>query len=785
MSKSTLSESTLTAACAYKNPHGQASCNTPFASSPHQHSADACACQQQNTKQHNHVCCCGHTAPLGAQADSPLAKPSAQCVLYRIVNMDCPMEETLIRKKLEPMAGITKLEFNLMQRVLTVHHSLPNTKGIAAALHAIDMDGEEMHTAKAAAAPLPAQGNAWRSLGLALILAAASEVLELLHEWQVAPFGGADSSAFMAWLPLLFALAAIACAGLTTYKKGWISLRTGNLNINALMSIAVTGAVLIGQYPEAAMVMVLFNVAEAIEGKCLDHARNAIQKLLSLTPEQATVLMLDGAWQVLPCKDIALGSHVRVRPGERVALDGLVVQGQPAINQAPITGESLPIEKHVGDVVYAGSINESSSFEFTVTARAEDTTLARIIHAVEEAQRSRAPIQRIIDNFALYYTPAVCLLALALAIFPPLFMGSAWTESIYMALVTLVIGCPCALVISTPVTIISGIAAATKQGIMIKGGAFLEQGRLLNWVALDKTGTLTHGKPVLTQSQPWGTMDATATLHYASSLAALSDHPVSLALAKAGAEQGLSPLDVSDFSALAGLGVQGRLQGSLWRLGNKRLLPADMHDKIVLQHIEAWEKQGNSVVVLLQEETVQAVFAVADTVKESSIAAIQELHQLGVQSMMLTGDNEYSAQTIAAQVGVDAFQANLLPAAKLEAVSRLMQQGTVGMAGDGINDAPALAKADIGFAMAAAGTDTAIETADIALMDDDLRKIPRFIRLSRATHAIIVQNIVVALGIKALFFTLTVLGYGTMWMAVFADVGTSLLVVGNGLRAMR
>jgi Zn2+/Cd2+-exporting ATPase len=784
MSKSTLSESMLTAACACKNPHGQASCDTPFAPNPHQHSAAACACQQQHTKQHNHACC-GHTAALGAQADSPLAKPSAQCVLYRIVNMDCPMEEALIRKKLEPMAGITKLEFNLMQRVLTVHHSLPNTKGIAAALHAIDMDGEEMHTAKAAAAPLPAQGTVWRSLGFALILAAASEVLELLHEWQVAPFAGAGSNAFMAWLPLLFALAAIACAGLTTYKKGWISLRTGNLNINALMSIAVTGAVLIGQYPEAAMVMVLFNVAEAIEGKCLDHARNAIQKLLSLTPEQATVLMPNGAWQVLPCKDIALGSRVRVRPGERVALDGLVVQGQPAINQAPITGESLPIEKHLGDVVYAGSINESSSFEFTVTARAEDTTLARIIHAVEEAQRSRAPIQRIIDNFARYYTPAVCLLALALAIFPPLFMGSAWTDSIYMALVTLVIGCPCALVISTPVTIISGIAAATKQGIMIKGGAFLEQGRLLNWVALDKTGTLTHGKPVLTQSQPWGTMDATSTLHYASSLAALSDHPVSLALAKAGAEQGLSPLDVSDFSALAGLGVQGRLQGSLWRLGNKRLLPADMHDKTVLQHIEAWEKQGNSVVVLLQEETVQAVFAVADTVKESSIAAIQELHQLGVQSMMLTGDNEYSAQTIAAQVGVDAFQANLLPSAKLEAVSRLMQQGTVGMAGDGINDAPALAKANIGFAMAAAGTDTAIETADIALMDDDLRKIPRFIRLSRATHAIIVQNIVVALGIKALFFTLTVLGYGTMWMAVFADVGTSLLVVGNGLRAMR
>ena len=738
-------------------------------------------------------CACGHgacqnmAAPRATSALPTAACVAAsRCVQYRIMNMDCPMEEALIRKKLEPMQGITGLEFNLMQRVLTVYHTLPTPESIAAALHSIDMDGTALHSPEQAAAPLTTSGIAWRSLGFALAFAAASEAAELLHEWQIAPFGGAEASAVMAWLPLLFALAALACAGLSTYKKGWIALRNGDLNINGLMSIAVTGAVLIGQYPEAAMVMVLFNLAEAIEAKSLDHARNAIKQLLSLTPEQATVRMPDGSWQVQPCKTIAVGSRIRVRPGEKVALDGVVALGQPAINQAPITGESLPVEKQVGDMVYAGSINEASAFEFTVSAKAEASTLARIIHAVEEAQSSRAPIQRVVDSFARYYTPAVCLVALGLAIVPPLFMGSAWADSIYMALVTLVIGCPCALVISTPVTIISGIAAATKQGIMIKGGAFLEQGRTLNWVALDKTGTITHGKPVLTHSQAWGTQEASSLLRAASSLASLSDHPVSLALAKAGTEQGIQPLPVSNFSALAGMGVQGTIEGTLWQLGNKRLLPpAAQQDHALLERITTWEKQGNSVVVLLQEASVRGIFAVADTIKASSIAAIQELRQLHVQTLMLTGDNDYSAQAIAAQAGVDAFQANLLPEDKLNAVRTLMQHNVVGMAGDGINDAPALAQANIGFAMAAAGTDTAIETADVALMDDDLRKIPRFIRLSRATHTILIQNITVALGLKILFFALTVLGYGTMWMAVFADVGTGLLVVANGLRAMR
>ena len=589
------------------------------------------------------------------------------------------------------------------------------------------------------------------------------------------------------WLAALLAVTAVLACGITTYKKGWVAIRNGNLNINALMSIAVTGALVLGQWPEAAMVMVLFTVAELIEAKSLDRARNAIQGLMQLAPERATVLQDDGNWQEVEAKSVALRARVRIKPGERIALDGTIVSGRSAINQAPITGESLPVDKTEGDAVFAGTINESGSFEYVVTAAADDSTLARIIHAVEEAQGAKAPTQRFVDQFARVYTPVVFAIALAVAILPPLLMGGAWFDWVYKALVLLVIACPCALVISTPVTIVSGLAAAARQGILIKGGAYLEEGRKLAWLALDKTGTITHGKPVQTDFAALNGHGEADVRSLAASLASRSDHPVSRALATAAQQDGIALQNVDAFEALPGRGSKGLIGGKVYLLGNHRLIHEQGRCSEALEaRLTSLEEQGKTVILLTDEESVHGMFAVADTVKDSSRQAIAELHALGIKTVMLTGDNAHTARAIAAQVGIDEAQGDMLPEDKLKAIEgKIEQGGSVGMVGDGINDAPALARADIGFAMGAAGTGTAIETADVALMDDDLRKLPRFVRLSRRTHALLVQNIVLALGIKAVFLVLTLTGLGTMWMAVFADVGASLLVVGNGLRLLR
>ncbi len=705
------------------------------------------------------------------------------------------MEEALIRKKLAGISGITGLHFNLMQRVLTVDHELPSTQPIEDALRAVDMTPEPLNGNRSTPNAIPEPKIPWKKLAVAGIFAALSEALELIHEWGARPFG-LDLSSWrvggfegLEVLVFLFAVIAIALGGLTTYRKGWLAVSNFNLNINALMSVAVTGAVLIGQFPEAAMVMVLFNLSEAIEAKALDRARNAIKKLLNLTPDTATVLQPDGSWKERDIREVAVGSRIRVRPGEKIALDGRVLSGESTVNQAPITGESMPVEKKAGSTVYAGTINEAGSLEYEVTAVATNSTLARIIHAVEEAQGSRAPIQRFVDVFAQYYTPAVFLVSLLTALVPPLCMGGEWLSCIYTALVILVIGCPCALVISTPVSIVGGMAAATRSGILIKGGMFLEQGRKLNCLALDKTGTITHGKARQTDCLlvTGAAVDEARFVALASSLAARSDHPVSVAIAAAAAEAGVSLEDVDGFTAVPGQGVRGRIGSETWHLGNHRMVEVLHKCSPELETlIFGLEQQGKSVVALIGESGVQGLLAVADTVKDSSIEAIGTLKKLGVRTVMLTGDNEHTAKVIAKQVGVDEFRGNLLPEDKLAFIEELELSGArVGMVGDGINDAPALAKAHVGFAMAGGGTDTAIETADVALMDDDLRKIPRFIRLSRSTHAILVQNITLALVVKALFFTLTFTGHATMWMAVFADVGTALLVVANGLRAMK
>nr|WKF57882.1 Cadmium-transporting ATPase [Paraburkholderia busanensis] len=745
----------------------------------HDHDGDHAGHDRHHGHSHAHAeaGCCGSPAPL----TTPLRLPQSEAVgsdmrtAIRILQMDCPTEEALIRKKFSRMPYVRSLDFNLMQRVLTVVHAPDALESILAALRSLDFTPEVADAtaggSAAAAAATPAKP--WWPLALAGVAAIASEAAS----WLGAPV----------WVPAGLALLAIVSCGLTTYRKGWLAIRNGNLNINALMSIAVTGALLLRQWPEAAMVMVLFTIAELIEAKSLDRARNAIQGLMQLTPEQASVQQPDGSWRSTDLNAVAIGALVRVKPGERIALDGEIVAGRSSVDQAPITGESLPVDKTVGDAVFAGTINQAGSLDYRVTAVAGNTTLARIIHAVEEAQGTKAPTQRFVDQFARVYTPIVFAVALAVAVVPPLLLGGAWQEWIYKALVMLVIACPCALVISTPVTIVSGLAAAARKGILIKGGAYLEQGRTLRRLALDKTGTLTHGKPVQTDLAMLADVDSARCRSLAASLAGRSDHPVSMAIAAAAKGDGIASVTVDGFEALAGRGVRGDIDGLSYWLGNHRLIEELGRCSPSLEaRLDALERQGKTVVMLAGADRVLALFAVADTVKETSRAAVAELQRLGIATTMLTGDNPHTAAAIAQQVGIDEARGDQLPEDKLNAITQWSQQGaTVGMVGDGINDAPALARADIGFAMGAMGTDTAIETADVALMDDDLRKIPSFIRLSKATHAVLVQNIALALGIKSVFLVLTVMGLGTMWMAVFADVGASLLVVANGLRLLR
>ncbi|WP_103035433.1 heavy metal translocating P-type ATPase [Castellaniella caeni] len=743
-------------------------------------------------------CASGHADMAASMAALAAAAPEGDYVRtqLRILQMDCPTEEALIRQSLGKLAPVRRLEFNLMQRVLTVVHAPGALDTILQAIRELGFTPEQA-AGGATAAVEPAKP--WWPLAAAGIAALGAEAAH----WFNAP------AALAAALSIL---AVLGC-GLGTYRKGWTAIRHGQLNINALMSIAVTGALLLGQWAEAAMVMVLYELAERIEARSLDRARNAVQGLLKLTPEQATVRQADGRWVDVAANAIALGARVRVRPGERIALDGRVESGRSSIDQSPITGESLPVDKTPGDPVYAGTINGTGTLEYEVTSTAGDSTLARIIRAIESAQSARAPTQRFVDRFARVYTPIVVLLAFAIAVIPPLAGLGGWHEWVYKALVLLVIACPCALVISTPVSIVSGLAAAARNGVLVKGGAHLEQGRLLRWIALDKTGTVTHGRPELTDQQVLGAHEAAYCNALAASLASHSDHPVSQAIARglgaagyadghddaSGAQaaqtaaeddgpSGMVPPPVRDFQALPGRGTQGRIDDTAYRLGNHRLIHESGLCSAALEtRLERLEKSGKTVVLLANDHQVLALYAVADTVKPESRAAIHALHAQGVQTAMLSGDNPHTASAIAAQVGIDRAEGNLLPEDKLQIVGQLADagQGGVGMVGDGINDAPALARADIGFAMGAMGTDAAIETADVALMDDDLRKIPWFIGLSRATHRILVQNIALALLIKAIFLVLTVVGLGTMWMAVFADVGASLLVVGNGLRLLR
>ncbi len=614
----------------------------------------------------------------------------------------------------------------------------------------------------------------WGRIGAALVAATAAELAHLLGPdtpvWHGAGMG--------------LAAAAILLAGLGVYKSGMRSLLRGQLGISALMAVAVTGAFAIGQWPEAAMVMALYALAERIEEGAAGRARNAIGSLLALSPEQADVQQPDGQWRSMHAAQVALGATVRVRPGGRVPLDGTVTTGRGAVDESSVTGESLAVDKAPGDRLYAGTLNAQAELLMQVTSAAGNTTLDRIIRSVEAAQASRAPTQRFVDRFAAIYTPAVFVLAVVVAVGAPLLLGWGWLDAIYRALVLLVIACPCALVLSTPVTVVSGLAAAARRGILVKGGAWLEQARGIRAVAFDKTGTITAGRPVLVGQQQFGNDAATDV---ARALAGRSDHPVSKAIVAGLGDAQASQPEVEDFTALAGRGVQGRIAGSTWQLGNRRWMQErNLWTDAVETAAAAHEAQGRSVTLLADADAVRALFAVADTLRPQALQAVADLKALGIVPVMLTGDHAAAAQAAAKEAGIGEVQAGLLPEHKLAAIAALQHKhGMTAMAGDGINDAPALAKADIGFAMGAAGTDVAMETADVVIMNDDLRRVAETVRLSRRTHTVLVQNITLALGIKAVFFGLALTGQATMWMAVFADMGASLLVVANGLRMLR
>jgi Cd2+/Zn2+-exporting ATPase len=697
-------------------------------------------------------------------------------VRYRIDKMDCPTEERLIRNKLEAMPGVVRLDFNLLQRELTVYHRLEQPQEIAAALDKLGM-APNLLEANAPVSVLPPALSP-RQKGL-LAVAGVAAVAAEVTAWS----NGQEAS----WMVMALAAVSIVSAGLPTLKKGWVALRNLTLNIHFLMSIAVTGAVALGKWPEAAMVVFLFAVAEAIEALSLERARNAIKALTAIAPETAEVKAGE-AWQAKPVAEVAVGSRIRVRTGARVPLDARVDSGRAALNQAPITGESLPVDKRAGDPLYAGSIVADGVVEATVTASASDSTLARIALAIQSAQSQRAPTQRFVDQFARYYTPAVVVFAIAVAILGPLLSGGGWSSWLYEALVMLVIACPCALVVSTPVTVVSGLAAAARHGILVKGGVHLEGGRLLKAVALDKTGTLTRGKPALTDAIPLGDMPIAQALRIAASLDDHSTHPVAQALVAGWREQqaGAAVLPVEDFGVLQGRGVKGSMAGQVWHLGNHRLAEDIGVCSAALEaQLAILENAGKTAIVLCDAASPVAVFGVADTLRPESAQAVAALKGLGVEPVMLTGDNPATARTIAAQLGIKDARGDLLPQDKQAAVAELhMRYGSVGMVGDGVNDAPALARANIGFAMGAAGTATALETADVAIMDDDPRKIADFIQLSRRTATILKQNIALALGIKAVFFVLALSGVATLWMAVFADMGASLLVVFNGMRLL-
>ncbi len=591
------------------------------------------------------------------------------------------------------------------------------------------------------------------------------------------------------WLPPLAYGASIVVGGFRLFRQGLSGLFRLRFDMNALMTIAIVGAAAIGEWGEGATVVILFAVSEALERYSMDTARRSIRSLMELAPREA-LIRRGGAELSVPVEDVRIGDTMIVKPGGKLAMDGVVTRGASTVNQAPITGESIPASKTAGDEVYAGTLNEEGLLEVRVTKLSDDTTIAKMIHLVEEAQAERAPSQAFVDRFATYYTPLILVAALLVAVLPPLFAGGDWGEWAYRALALLVVGCPCALVVSTPISIVTAIGNAARRGVLVKGGIHLEEIGRIAAVAFDKTGTLTEGKPRVTDVLAASGMSEREALSIAARLEKGSGHPLASAIVRRAEADGIDfAAGAEAFRSVTGKGASGTIDGRTYDIGSpgwfaEREVPIE---PAVADRLAALQREGKTVMLLGTERRVEALIAVADEPRASSVEAVRRLHELGVRkTAMLTGDHRAVAAAIGDRIGLGEVQAELLPQRKLDAVKRLRaEHGRVAMVGDGVNDAPALAAATVGVAMGGAGSDTALETADIVLMGDDLSKLPYAVSLGRRTVAVIRQNILFSLAVKAAALLLIAPGWLTLWLAIFADMGATLLVTLNSLRLLR
>ena len=691
--------------------------------------------------------------------------------VFRVDGMCCGEEAAILRRRLTPLSGIEDVSADIVGQRLHVKYdaALLSTNVIVEAVAQTGMRAWLEHEE-----PVVPPSSAARGVLVAVSAAALAVGLVL----QLA--GVAEPVAIAAFI------AAAATGGVFPARRAVRSLRARELDINVLMLVAVVGAMFLREWAEAGTVVFLFAIAQWLESRSMDRARDAIRTLMDLTPDQARIRHQDHE-ELVPVEQIAIGAVMLIRPGEKIPLDGEIVLGRSDVNQAPITGESLPVDKGPGDEVFAGTINGHGAVEVAVTRRRRDTTLARIIHLVETAQAQRAPAQQFIDRFARYYTPIVIALALLIATVPPL-LGGPFQEWFYRALVLLVVSCPCALVISTPVSIVSALAGAARRGVLVKGGLHLERLAAVRAIAFDKTGTLTYASIRVTGVMPADGVTEAELLATAAAVESRSEHPIAAAIVAEAKARNVSVASAAGVRALPGLGAEGEVAGVSVLCGNVRLLvERDALDPATAAKAAQIASTGASPVIVAREGRVIGLIAVADQERDVAADTIDLLHRLGISPVvMLTGDQEAAARSVAARLEIDEVRAGLLPEEKVAAVQDLRRRyGAIAMVGDGVNDAPALAVADVGIAMGVIGSDAALETADVALMTDELPKVAYAIRLSRATVRNIHANVAVSLLLKAAFLALAVGGMATLWMAVIADTGTSLIVVANAMRLLR
>ena len=713
---------------------------------------------------------------------------------FKVRGLDCAEEVAVLRQAVGPVVGgADRLAFDVMNGRMSIAdtaRAIPDQ----AILDTVSATG--MSASPWSAAPTKGEIDSHRRQQVLFTAASGAFVLIGLGLHTVLAGGFAEAWALLIgraaepahWPEKAAFLAAIAFGGRFVAVKAWYAARGLRPDMNLLMTVAVAGAIAVGEWFEGATVAFLFALSLALESWSVARARRAIASLLDLAPPSLRLIRSDGTEAEVLVAEAKPGDRFVVPGGERIALDGRVAAGASAVNQAPITGESMPVEKSAGSEVFAGSINGDGALTVEATKAAEDTTLARIIRMVEDAHSRRAPSEQWVERFARVYTPAVMALAFLVFLLPPLLFDGAWDDWLYRALVLLVIACPCALVISTPVSIVASLAASARAGVLIKGGAYIELPARLAAIAMDKTGTITRGEPEVVSVLPLGSHTEEELLARAAALEARSTHPLARAIVRHAAAKKIAPAAAKDVRVLKGKGLTGEFDGETFWLGSHRyLVERGQETPEITREAEALEADGKTVIVIGNARHVCGLVAVADTIRPEARQIVAELHAAGIKKIvMLTGDNRATAEAIAREVGIDEVHAELLPEDKLAKIEDLAARyGTVAMVGDGVNDAPALARADLGIAMGAIGSDAAIETADIALMTDDISKLPWLVRHAKRTLGIIRQNIVFSLGVKALFLALTFAGMASLWGAIAADVGASLLVVANALRLLR